>query len=228
MRIAHSIVAAAAAVTLSSLAHAGMPPMGGPMTHIMVTFDGAAMHAHVPSTEPRVLQNYGEAYDAPADVLDGMWFNAQYGWMPDGFWEPPAGTFVWIEETSAPDALDTYQAMTFEPIFGTEGAPARWMWSGTMTHNWYAATEPGLYEATYSVYFGDGDGTPDKSYAPTEIVLSWVLPAEGDTNGDFVVDVTDLLTVLSAWGPCDGCPADVTGDGMVDVQDLLTVLAHWT
>ena len=34
----------------------------------------------------------------------------------------------------------------------------------------------------------------------------------------------DLLAILAAWGPCEGCPADVTGDGRVDVEDLVIVL----
>lgn len=53
----------------------------------------------------------------------------------------------------------------------------------------------------------------------------------GDVNGDGVVNVTDLLLVLDAWGPCadpDDCPADLDGNGQVDVNDLLAVLAGWT
>lgn len=55
-------------------------------------------------------------------------------------------------------------------------------------------------------------------------------PIPGDLNGDGVVDVSDLLILLAAWGPCpDGatCPADMNGDGAVDVSDLLTLLANW-
>ena len=35
----------------------------------------------------------------------------------------------------------------------------------------------------------------------------------GDTDGSGAVDFTDLITVLSSWGPCPGCPADLDGDG---------------
>ncbi|MCZ6835257.1 MAG: hypothetical protein O7G85_05725 [Planctomycetota bacterium] len=52
--------------------------------------------------------------------------------------------------------------------------------------------------------------------------------AQGDSNGDGVVDVTDLLALLAAWGPCPiPCPADTDGDQVVDVNDLLTLLANW-
>lgn len=51
-----------------------------------------------------------------------------------------------------------------------------------------------------------------------------------DINGDGVVDVRDLLEVLSAWGDCvpgDLCPADLNGDGVVDREDLQVVLLFW-
>jgi hypothetical protein len=50
---------------------------------------------------------------------------------------------------------------------------------------------------------------------------------QGDVNGDGIVDVTDLLAVMGAWGPCQGCPADLNGDGIVDVVDLLEVVGNW-
>jgi hypothetical protein len=62
--------------------------------------------------------------------------------------------------------------------------------------------------------------------------LMLTLAANGpDLNGDGVVDVDDLLIVLSAWGPCpdppDPCLGDLTGDGVVDVNDLLALIAAW-
>ena len=45
-----------------------------------------------------------------------------------------------------------------------------------------------------------------------------------DLNDDCVVDVSDLLIVLGAWGGPDG---DVDGDGVTDVTDLLLVLGAW-
>jgi len=55
-----------------------------------------------------------------------------------------------------------------------------------------------------------------------------VPPSEcpADTNNDGVVDVTDILAVVGAWGE-NGGPADVNGDGIVDVTDLLTVVNAW-
>jgi hypothetical protein len=52
----------------------------------------------------------------------------------------------------------------------------------------------------------------------------------GDLNGDGVVNVSDLLILLGAWGPCpegSGCAADLNSDGVVNVSDLLILLSNW-
>ena len=50
---------------------------------------------------------------------------------------------------------------------------------------------------------------------------------DGDIDNNDTVDVSDLLAVLSAWGPCNDCPEDLDGNNVVDVADLLTLLANW-
>jgi endoglucanase Acf2 len=51
----------------------------------------------------------------------------------------------------------------------------------------------------------------------------------GDFNGDGVLDVSDLLTLLQAWGPCNDppCQTDLNGDGTTNVHDLQALLAAW-
>ncbi|MBT5657719.1 MAG: hypothetical protein HOI89_08065 [Phycisphaerae bacterium] len=50
----------------------------------------------------------------------------------------------------------------------------------------------------------------------------------GDVDGDGVVNVNDVLLIVSNWGPCDGlCPADLDGDGHVGVNDVLLVLGYY-
>lgn len=50
----------------------------------------------------------------------------------------------------------------------------------------------------------------------------------GDINGDGVVNTTDILDLISAWGPCAGCPADIDGNGVVGVSELLIVIDNWS
>lgn len=52
-------------------------------------------------------------------------------------------------------------------------------------------------------------------------------PCVGDLNNDNVVNVLDLLSLLSAWGDCPGCPEDLNGDDVVNVLDLLEQLGAW-
>lgn len=62
------------------------------------------------------------------------------------------------------------------------------------------------------------------------IDISSTEPIIGDLNGDSIVNVTDLLILISAWGTCPTsgpCIADVNNDGFVNVSDLLLVISNW-
>lgn len=51
-----------------------------------------------------------------------------------------------------------------------------------------------------------------------------------DLNQDGTVGAADLLSLLSAWGPCTDCrdcPADLDDDCNVGAGDLLLLLAQW-
>ena len=51
--------------------------------------------------------------------------------------------------------------------------------------------------------------------------------SDSDLNCSGSVDFQDLLIVLAAWGPCDGCLADLDGNHQVDFDDVLALLAQW-
>jgi hypothetical protein len=49
-------------------------------------------------------------------------------------------------------------------------------------------------------------------------------------GGDHVVNVNDLLAVVSTWGACgnpQNCPGDINHDAVVNVNDLLAVISTW-
>jgi hypothetical protein len=223
------VTATLAALSLSTLAAAVNPPMGGPMNHLMVMSDDPNLMVMRQNMEPNELKSYEQTYDGPAAVLNGTAFNAQYGWMTGGFFTPPSGAVVVIEQLDATPGLTVYRGGTFEPIFGTDGSPNFIVWNGTMLHNWYAVTEFGTFEATYAVYFADETTLePLGDWNAAQITVDWVNFAPADVDRSGAVGFDDLLAVLAAWGACDACPTDIDGNGTVDFDDLLTVLAGWS
>ena len=87
----------------------------------------------------------------------------------------------------------------------------------------------GLVAGTYVLELKLLDATGAGSWVAA---VGWLFPetdfVPGDVNGDGVVDVSDLLAIIAAWGPCKGCPEDLDGNGSVDVNDILLVLAFWS
>lgn len=85
--------------------------------------------------------------------------------------------------------------------------------------------EPSLGTVNILGYPGPNGSAVELDFA---VVFANVCPA--DLTGDGVVDVSDLLQLLSAWGLCTRggeCPADISGDDVVDVSDLLVLISAW-
>lgn len=72
-----------------------------------------------------------------------------------------------------------------------------------------------------------GDLSGATRIAPHVTWINSVL-CPADFNSDQSVNVTDLLGLLAAWGPCPApCSEDINDDGSVNVTDLLSLLAGW-
>ncbi len=218
-----TMTALALLAAAASSALAQSPKMGGPMEHIMVSLSGTHLDAMTMAMVPPLLKNYGETYTGPASILTGTFYNAQYGWMVEGFWSPPAGSFLWIECLSATPGLRAYAPTTFAPIFGTAESSMRIRWSGVMLHNWYAADGAGLYSADYRIYFGDDAGNPTPGYQPGEVTLRWATECLVDFNGDRIVDFADYLEFLNLYDSQDP-RIDFATDGVIDFADYLEFL----
>ncbi|MCI0363961.1 MAG: hypothetical protein L0219_08780 [Phycisphaerales bacterium] len=82
------------------------------------------------------------------------------------------------------------------------------------------AMTPGDCAAANGAYMGDDTTcTPGLCAKP---------PCLGDANDDHVVNISDLLFVISNWGAAGGNgPADFDQNGTVDIVDLLTVISNW-
>ena len=48
----------------------------------------------------------------------------------------------------------------------------------------------------------------------------------GDTTGDGLIDINDVMHILSAWGS-DDVNADFDENGLVDVNDVLILLSRF-
>jgi len=216
------IITTAAVLLAAAAVQAQSPRMGGPMSHIMIGLDGDAVLAMNPHTEPRALRDYGESYPGPASVLDGTAYNAQYGWMAMAGLSLPADTELWIELLDATPGLAAYEALSFAPIHGTDGSPMGFAWDGRMLHNWWAATRPGSYEATFEVSLRLSDGTPVGGVDAARTTLRWIYRPDcaADLDGDGGLTFFDFLAFQTLFDAGDPV-ADMDGDGELGLFDFL-------
>jgi hypothetical protein len=90
-------------------------------------------------------------------------------------------------------------------------------------------------KGSFAVTYQYGAVNPNTNLVFSNIFVATAMksppvPCPADTNGDNVVNVSDLLAVISSWGPCanpNKCPADINDDGVVNVSDLLAVISAW-
>ncbi len=239
MRLASTLIRLAMVALATNVpTHASIaqgPDLGGEMKHIEVRLVGTVLHAEVdPFVGTPVLRDTGVTYTGGASILNGTYFNGQYGWTVGGFWTPPTGAFVYLEQIDGTPGLSVYAQGTYAPIFSTSGSSARVRWNGAMVHNWYSTTTAGPHEATYVVYFGDASGTPVSGYTPATVTLAFDSELVGaclaDFDGNGEVDVLDFLEFIDAFSTCESAPgpcpsadvnSDVNGDTIVDILDFL-------
>ena len=109
-------------------------------------------------------------------------------------------------------------------------AGASYPWTGTYFQGIpvtvTAVPAPGFCFAGWE---GDVTGTDNPLViVPTDdVAVTPLFLLFPDLDGNGSVGFGDLLTVILAWGPCPGCPADLTDDGVVDFADLLFVITAW-
>jgi 6-phosphogluconolactonase (cycloisomerase 2 family) len=77
----------------------------------------------------------------------------------------------------------------------------------------------------------NGTLVDSQAYGPREIAV-WLPPCAGDLDGDGDTDLSDLATLLAAYGTSVGDPdynpgADFDGSGTVDLSDLAFLLADY-
>jgi hypothetical protein len=87
----------------------------------------------------------------------------------------------------------------------------------------------------YDVVVSNGCGSITSDVATLTVVASCLADIVTSGGSANVVDIDDLLAVISGWGPCPAppapCPANIATTGasatVVDIDDLLAVISAW-
>ncbi len=117
--------------------------------------------------------------------------------------------------------------------WGTEGSLDSGTWAPPITVLGAASTGNGLRSLDGGASYFQAIDFPNRTPQGFPFVIEGSAPGDvcaGDTNDDGVVDVTDLINVISTWGTDGqgpGFDADLNGDGIVDVVDLVQVITGW-
>lgn len=222
--------------------------LGGLMSHVQIGVTGGQVLVFKddPALIPEMIGP--DVFDTSFSVLNGKGYNAQFGWTAL-FPFDLQGDLIWIRVLEQTEGLQTFEGgwaddagtgipdpndQSMIPIFQTFGSSDIWTWSGSMTHNWYAVTEPGDYSATYEVFVGDMLGIINSTYSPAQVTFEFTNTIQmlaGDLNTDGFVGIEDLNLVLGHWNQNttkgDPLAGDPTGDGFVGIEDLNAVLGNW-
>ena len=172
MRI--SIIPITLAISAAGAA-ASTPTLGGPMSHLLVTLfqNQVFLTFESPSMSTVTMQDNDGGFVGGASVLNDTGYNAQFGWLANGFISLPPASGIYVRTMGHSPHLNVYEESTFEAILGTDGSDEVWRWDGTMTHNWYSTDIHGPHFARYEVFVGDLAGNPLAGYQSATIDLGF-------------------------------------------------------
>lgn len=162
---------------------------------------------------------------APAEPGDATWLHRAF---PATLWLTPGGDF---------DAA----SLATSSVGST---PAVYAWTSPALVEWardwvrQPTTQFGLMLPGDEVNAYTAKGFASREHPETtlrpRLVIEFTPPCAADIapppDGDGDVNVADLLAVITAWGPCNGCPQDFVppgGDSQVNVVDLLGIITAW-
>lgn len=168
---------------------------------------------------------------------------AGLGIVPDPEWPGPVwhpflwrdgqmldlGTLPGYRRCLATDLNDRGEVVGYCDVGGTTA----FVW-----HNDVMENLNDLIVAGADVYLGSASAINDAGQilgtgvTPTgtvAVVLTPIRRRHGDLDGDCRIGITDLLELLSQWGPCRACSCapDLDGDGTVAHSDLVMLLNNW-
>lgn len=151
------------------------PTLGGPMSHLLVSVFNRQVFVSFESPHmAEVVMQRGESFTGPAAALNARGYNAQFGWLANGFIALPDGAGVFVRTVETSTRISVYTESGFAPILGSGGSDPVWEWNGAMVHNWYAASQPGRHRVVHEVFVGDAFGAPLAGWTPGLVELSFL------------------------------------------------------
>ncbi len=192
--------------------------------------------------------SFTTAGGVPADDI-ARWDGNQWSALHDNDIKGPGSPLI-ISLRVFDDGLSDHPALFIAGRFASAAGVdvqniVRWdgnTWSavGQGLHNNGQGSAPAAWALEV---FDDGTGDGPALFAggdfrfagnfSSQRIAKWIVCADtipGDLDGDGSVGASDLLILLSNWGPCDNCencPADLDGNCVVGAADLLILLANW-
>jgi|TARA_B110000495_G_C23031077_1_gene614096 hypothetical protein len=167
-------------------------------------------------TEATVMVSYIGIEFGPNDVMDmisedliNTWRSStgpaplDFGWIhisAPANQDPPALSFDWRVELDGKGNVIYRMENLF---FGQSEYDLGWPWGSVLVN-----LESGTIVADLGVASVD-------------------TPCYADITQDGIVDVSDILEVISGWGYCLDCPADINQDDLINVIDLLEIVSSW-
>ncbi|MEZ6165494.1 MAG: hypothetical protein R3B67_13795 [Phycisphaerales bacterium] len=154
-------------------ATASNPTLGGPMSHLLVTVfnNEVFLSFESPSMSTVTMQDNDGTFTAGASVLNNTGYNAQFGWLANGFISIPPSSGIFVRHLAGSPHLSVHEETSFQPILGTDGSSDVWQWDGTMTHNWYSTDTHVEHAVRYEVFVGDTLGNPLAGFTSSTIDL---------------------------------------------------------
>ncbi|MCC6360158.1 MAG: DNRLRE domain-containing protein [Phycisphaerales bacterium] len=183
---------------------------------------------NTPFTIHRLTADWGEAGSdagdpggsgAPAEPGDATWSHRFFG---SAMWTSPGGDFVAAASSST--SIGQEGVYVFP---GLAGDVQFWQANAGANFGWIVIGDE--VDSATAKRFGSRENT-DPTLRPKLTIVFDMPSCTGDLNGDGVVDLTDLATLLAHFGTPSGAlfeDGDLDGNGTVDLTDLATLLGNF-
>ncbi len=176
----------------------------------------------------RLLRDWGEGTSvgfggagAPPTAGDATWSHTFY---PDQFWALPGSDYAATASASAVVGTAVPQAHTWASTPEMVADVQLWLDDPQESFGWVLLGDEANFNTARR--FGSREsGFPDQvPMLSIEFEAPSSCPQDCAGGGDSTVDIVDLLDLLSQWETAGSC--DIDGDG-VSITDLIALLSRW-